>query len=242
MGMILANASILLASSSIAAPFIEREGRYELNWTTGKVRFYGVGQAGQSDENYRTAEQSAWADGLKSAEKLIPSIMANRIGPVERLQVEKLSKLAQSTISISTTYFGDQRVKVLLEAPIQKMTPQLVPGGESSPSELTSASETRALTISLPKGAQPVAFVRVVDEHGRDMVQPRDIIAAVHAGAPMARWYRHEALASDGSRDGDSEILSAVMPQRGVIRVQSSDWKPAFARSLVHGKTSFIIQ
>jgi hypothetical protein len=239
-GLILGTASIFSATASVSAPLIERDGRYELNWTTGKVRFYGVGHATQDDENYRNAEQAAWADGLKAAEKHMPIILANRVGPVERLQVEKLSKLAQSTISISTTYFGDQRVKVLLEAPMQKMTSQLVASREQ-PGPLT--SDAQSLIINLPKGAQPAVFVRVIDEHGRDMLTPAEIIAAAHAGAPLARWYSHEAqVAEKHSQDQEPAVISAVMPKRGVIRVQSSDWKPAFAKAVAQGKATFIVQ
>jgi hypothetical protein len=237
--LILATASILSATGGVAAPLIERDGRYELNWTTGKVRFYGVGQASQGDENYRSAEQAAWADGLKAAEKYMPTVMANRVGPMERLKVEKLSKLAQSTISISTTYFGDQRVKVLLEAPMQKMTSQLVASSEQAASL---ASDAQSLIVNLPKGARPVAFLRVIDEHGRDMLTPAEMIAAAHAGAPLSRWYRHEAPIVEKNAQGqEPSVISAVMAQKGIIRVQSSEWKPAFAKSIVQGRTAFIV-
>jgi hypothetical protein len=226
------------ATKGFAAPLIERDGRYEFNWSTGKVRFYGVGRAHQDDGNYRNAEQSAWADGLTVAERQMPKVMADRLGPVARLNVEKLSKLAQSTISVSTTYFADQRVKVLLEAPIQKVTAQLV---QSSAETLQAGSDHGPLVITLPKGSQPVAFVRVVDEHGRDMLTPSEIMTAVGAGAPLARWYRDEA-SSEVSATQEPVTLAAKMTHRGVIRVQSSEWKPVFARAIAHGRVSFVIQ
>ncbi len=239
LSLIAAIAPIFVASSGFAAPFIERDGRYEFNWTTGKVRFYGVSAASQDDENFRSAEQSAWADGLKSAERHLPVILANRLGKVEQVKVDRISKLAQSTISVSTTYFGDKRVKVLLEASLQKMTPQLVSVGNDG---VSSVNDLTPVTIKLPKGAMPSAFVHIIDEHGRDMLRPSEIVAAAHAGAPLAKWYRHEASGTESALAVEQTVINAETSERGVIRVKSAEWKPAFASAVSHGKASFIVQ
>lgn len=229
-----------LTGQAFAANLIERDGRYEINWTTGKVRFYGVGKTADGDDSFRAAEQRAWADGLKTAEAQIPTVLSTRLGAVEKKPLEKLSKLSAATVSVSTTYFGDNRVKVLLEAPIQKITPQLV-----NSSELGNAAaepNDSGLVIKLPKGTKPSAFVRVLDEHGREMVSSKDVIASAHAGAPLAKWFKNNADSGNGGPSAEAPVISATSSETGVVRVNSADWKPSYASALARGTAAFVVQ
>ena len=238
----LISAFVLMSVSGLAhgEQFIEREGRYEINWSTGKVRFYGVGKLNEAEDSMRSAEQRAWADGLKSAEKNIPILLSTRLGAVEQSNPEKLSKLASATISIATTYFADSRVKVQLEAPIQKITPQLVnnlPGSNNS-----NAMNSGALVIKLPRGVKPAAFSRVIDEHGREMVSAKAVAAAVQSGAPLVRWYKNEVGAGDPSALPDSPIISGTSDNRGVIKIASSEWRPSYEAALLNGTAAVVVK
>jgi hypothetical protein len=228
------------SSHSLATNLVEREGRYEINWSTGKVRFYGVGQIAAGDDSFRAAEQRAWADGLKAAESHIPKVLSNKLGAVDKLSVEKLSKLSTATVSVSTTYFGDNRVKVLLEAPIQKITPQLV--NSSAGGNSAASSNQAGVVIKLPKGAKPSVFVKVLDEHGREMVSTKEMVAGAHAGAPLARWFKTNADLGNGGPTADSPVISGTSPEAGVVRIQSSDWKPAYASAFTAGSAAFVVQ
>ena len=240
----LLGALMLMSVSGLAfaEQFIERESRYEINWTTGKVRFYGVGKLDEGEDSLRAAEQRAWADGLRSAEKNIPILLSSRLGSVDQSNPEKLSKLAASTVSFATTYFADNRVKVQLEAPIQKITPQLV-NTQAAPVALSAASPSSAgLVIKLAKGAKPTAFSQVIDEHGREMVSAKALAAAVHSGAPLVRWFRNDIAAGDLALSADSPVISGTSERRGVIKVASSEWKPAYGAAFASGRAAVVVK
>jgi hypothetical protein len=229
-----------VSSLACAEQFIERESRYEINWSTGKVRFYGVGKLDEGEDSLRAAEQRAWADGLKSAEKNIPILLSSRLGAVEQSNPEKLSKLAAATVSVATTYFADSRVKVQLEAPIQKITPQLV-NTQANPGNSRVAAST-GLVIKLPKGAKPTAFARIVDEHGREMVSAKDVASAAQAGAPLVRWFKNDVASGDSAATADSPVITGTSDSRGVIKIAASDWKPAYGAVFVSGAAAVVVK
>ena len=220
-----------------AAPFLERDGQYEINWTSGKIRFYGVGKMEASEDSLRPAEQRAWADGLRLAEHNIPILMSSRLGGAKSNNAQRISKLSTDTTSVTTTYFGDTRVKVILEASIQKIAPQLI---APVPASSAVTATGGGLVIKLPKGVKPAAFVSILDEHGREMVSANLSIAAAQTGASMVKWFKTEA----GSAEGLSQapVILGTSTERGVIRIKSIDWKPDYAQQVAHGNAAFVIQ
>jgi hypothetical protein len=228
-----------LIDGAFAANLIERDGRYEVNWTTGKVRFYGVGKLESGETNYRSAEQRAWADGLRAAEKDLPKVMAERLGTSDSATVEKLSKMSAATTSVTTTYFGDERVKVLLEAPMHKVAEQLSANAAGS---VATDAAPESVVIQLPRGTMPTAFVKVVDEQGRELVSAGGLARAVQNGRPMNKWFKSKVDGDSSVNPSNSKVISAQATQRGVIKVQSTDWKPSYASAMVSGTAAFVVQ
>jgi hypothetical protein len=218
-----------------AANLLERDGAYEVNWSTGKVRFYGVGQWAKNEDSMRAAEQRAWADGLQLAERNLPIILSNRLGHGHKITNEKLSKLAQATVSVSTTYFGDHRVKVILEVPLEKILPQLVAAIDQNISNIKSS----ALVIQLPQGSKPSAIVRIVDESGRELANSA---ALAGAGAPVVRWYKTDAPSIRSASGEDFPVISGVSKERGVIQISSAAWKPGFQSALASGAAAIVVR
>jgi len=223
------------SNASNAANFLERDGAYEINWSTGKVRFYGVAQSAKSEDSMRAAEQRAWADGLQLAERNLPSVLSNRLGHGHKIASEKLSKLAQATVSVSTTYFGDSRVKVILEAPLEKILPQLVVASDQNISNIKSAG----VVIQLPQGAKPSAIVRIVDENGRELANSA---ALAGAGAPVVKWYKTAAPTTRAASGEDLPLISGVSKERGVIQIASSTWNSGFQAALASGTAAIVVR
>lgn len=234
---------VVLASSlesSFAANLIERDGRYEVNWTTGKVRFYGVGKLAAGDDSYRAAEQRAWSDGLRAAELDLPKIMAGRLGGVDQTSADRLTKLSGSTSSVNTTYFGDERVKVLLETPMQKLAAQLA--GSTAQVNAPQAATAEPVVIQLPKGSKPTAFVKVIDEQGKELVSPKQLASSAQNGSPMAKWFKSKVDSDSSVNPSNSKVISAASTERGVIRVQASEWKPGYTAALTSGAAAFVVE
>jgi len=217
----------LMVPSAFSANLVERVGAYEINWTSGKIRFYGVGKLADGEQNLRAAEQRAWADGLKLAEKNIPVLLNGRMGSSQKEAAEKVSKLAQLTTSVSTTYFGDHRVKVLLEAPISKVVPQII--GDSHFSQ--PSAEPVGFVLRVPSGAKPSAVLQIVDEKGHELLR-----------APSPRWFKGTAPQNESGLAADSPILSATMLSQGIMKVAASDWQAGFGSAIVGGRAAVVVQ
>jgi hypothetical protein len=250
LGLMFATTFLGVSTGAFAAPYVERDGRYEINWSTGKVRFYGVAKPEADDGDFRSAEQRAWANGLKAAEKNIPVLLSGRLGKVSQTSPDKLSKLAASTTSVSTTYFGDQRVKVLLESPVHKITPQLTlasPNGAAtatvpvSESGRESGSESYVV-VRLPKSAKPVAFVQILDDAGREMLSPGDVAKAANDGAGLSRWYRREIAADAFDKSIQPAEIHAEYSAPGVLKVAASAWRPEYAAAITAGRGIFVVE
>ena len=55
LGLMFATTFFGVYTSAFAAPYVERDGRYEINWSTGKVRFYGVAKPEADEGDFRSA-------------------------------------------------------------------------------------------------------------------------------------------------------------------------------------------
>jgi hypothetical protein len=220
-----------------SANLVERDGRYEVNWSTGKIRFYGVGKVAADDSNYRSAEQRAWADGLKAAESDLPVVMKGKLGTRDLVSLDKLSKLMAATTSVSTTYFGDERVKVLLEAPIEKVSEQLVGGSPAGSANTSNSSES--LVFKLPKGAKPSVVVKIVDEQGHELLPAGQLAASIQKGGPVPRWFR---TAAEPSASKPITEVTATSLERGVVKVAAGQWKPTYAAAIINGSAAFVVE
>lgn len=220
-------AIIFFTTSAAAANLIEREGAYEINWSSGKIRFYGVGRLKDGEKNLRGAEQRAWADGIKLAEKNIPVVMSTRLGVPPKNGVSQLSKLAQTTTSVSTTYFGDQRIKVILESPISPVLPQLL--GES---DLTApGGEPEGFILKVNGAMKPSAALRIIDEKGRDL-----------AKVPVPRWVKGQVTPGDLGLPAESSVIRGTMVGQGVLKVSSAEWRSGYTAGLINGRAAVLVQ
>jgi hypothetical protein len=226
-GLIICLAVCLFGNLAIAGNLVERDGAYEINWSSGKIRFYGVGKLREGEKNLRAAEQRAWADGLKIAEKNIPLIMSSRLGVAPQNASDQLSKLAQSTTSVSTTYFGDQRIKVILESPIAPVIPQLL--GDASMRPVT--GEPVGFILKATGTVKPSAALRIVDEKGNDI-----------ASIPVPRWFKGRATPGEIGLSADAPVISGTMTGQGVLRVSSSEWRNGYAAAMANGKAAVFVQ
>lgn len=229
------------SSQAFGAALIDREGRFEWNWSTGNVRFYGTSLSDNADgKTWRPAEQRAWSDGLSHVERQLPQILSSRIGLVSADIPQKFSKLLSATRSVNTTYYGDNRVKVTLETPLVAAIQEI----PSSPvASLPAVQDNAGIILKVPKNATPALAFSVVDESGRELVAPKQILAAMASGAKGPRWFKGSASAPDAAAmpEQTTEIKVSYV-SKGILKVQSSDWRPEFASLITGGRAAVVIQ
>jgi hypothetical protein len=153
--------------------------------------------------------------------------MSSRLGVTPQNAPSQLAKLAQSTTSVSTTYFGDQRIKVILESPISNVLPQLL--GQASMTPAT--GEPVSFILKASGTVRPSAALRIVDEKGRDI-----------ANIPVPRWFKGKTSPGDVGLAADAPVISGTMTGQGVLSVASSDWRNGYAAAMASGKAAVLVQ
>lgn len=230
-----------LAHEAYAAALVEKSGRFEINWSTSKMRFYGTSILDpKQEDSWRSAEQKAWSDGITYLQQNAPDALSKRSG-LSSSEAAKLTNAIAATSSVNTTYFGDSRIKVSLESSIADLFKEVI---ASSPkgSVVSSPSSETALLVKVSNKATPTAVFAVVDETGVNLVSDRDMAATAVSSSSISRWYksRPEALGSKELPENTPE-LKATAVRAGVLQVAKADWKPEYAGVLASGRAAIVV-
>ena len=234
-------AVVLLAipSWANAAALTEKDGRFEWNWSTGNVRYYGTSLSQDTDgKTWRAAEQRAWSDGLAHVEQQLPAVVAKRLGLGDTQVPSRFTKLLGATRSVSTTYYGDSRIKVTLETPLAAAVKQVTPGG----SEAATVADGPAVVIKVPKNTSPSIAFSVVDESGKELVSSKQMLSSIGNGAAVPRWFKSTATAPDVPALTEKTAELKATASKGVLKVQSADWRPEYASMVTSGHVAVIVQ
>ena len=218
---------MLVSPPAFGGQLVEKDGPFEINWSSGKVRFYGVGKLHEGEESMRGAEQRAWADALQRAEKHLPQLMASRLGLSPVNAPNQLAKLAPVTTSVSTTYFGDRRIKVVLETPILSILPQLL--GDTSVT--VPSGDPVGFIVKISGDTKPTASLKVVDEGGREISK-----------IPSPKWFKGETSAAQIGLSADSPVVHGSIVKPGILKVEAADWRSGYEAAVANGKAAIILR
>jgi hypothetical protein len=216
----------------IAAPIVEKSGRFEINWSSGMITFYGQSTLEPSDEAWRSAEQRAWTDGVTYLETDAPKALAAKWGADAPAEA-KLGNSLKLTRSLYTSYFGDKKIKVILEAKLSEVMRGLTP--PASAGTTLPANASGAVLIKLSSGSQPSPVFSIVSESGAVLLPAENIKKTIIDGATISRWFKGQATAPEGT-----PTLSATVKAPGVFQVASADWKDEYASAIANGK-AFVV-
>ncbi len=109
-------------STSVFADKTEKFDRFEMNWTSGKLRTTGISKSGAADgPSFRPAEKRAWQEG-------VDALMKDGLGKLakdEKLSAEQVAsiqkEIVKRVVSVRTTYSGKETVKVVLDLEISEL-------------------------------------------------------------------------------------------------------------------------
>lgn len=241
------------ATEIIAAPVIETTDRLEINWSTLRIRFYGEAKMGMdlTGEGYQGLEKRAWRDGVTYAGDAVRNlnIAANAGASGSQDKISDDAKQAakaftQSIYSVSTTYYGDGTVRVLLESTLPKA---LGPAGirfrqrEASDPAMT---QYTGLLLKLDRSMRPKAVFQVVDESGAVVHDVHDMAQEAFGRNLMARWFRNPTAAEIAEVVGSSPLQLNARVENEHLVVERSAWDQAIEghRSLlVNGAVAIAI-
>ena len=107
-------------ATPVFADKTEKFDRFEMNWTTGKLRTTGIATSAAADgASFRPAEKRAWQEGVDALTKsgLAELLKNNKITAEEVALIQK--ETVKRVSSVRTTYQGKETVKVVLELTVK---------------------------------------------------------------------------------------------------------------------------
>ncbi len=201
----------IVASVANAAPVTEKVERFELDWTTQRVRYYGEAKVSAEDgaSGFDVAAKRARAEGGVYARDAAASA-GGALGDG--------AKMAAASSSTGTTYYGDGSVRVYLEAPLAEAFAR-------ADALAVSADATHTgVVFQLSGKTTPTGTYVLVDESGRELY------AAGHLGG---RWLRRPSGAELAPYVGDrAATVAAQVLAPGRLRIARTDWDKGLSQLL----------
>ena len=176
--------TFLLAPSVpvFAEQVIEKGERAEVNWSSLEVRYYGeAAPAEEEKDSFKSTERRAWQDGIAAIDETLKLLSTGRIGMHVSAPRGAATLGGSRTTSRSTTYFGDGKVRVYLQTPLQQVVNSAL--GEVSFRQADAAAIQKAdaytgVIIQLTQKVSPMAVYKLTDVAGEKLFGLEDMTEA----------------------------------------------------------------
>jgi hypothetical protein len=227
--------------ADVDSKIVERIGRFEIDWTAGKVQYYGTALIkSDNQENWRPTEQQAWSDGLKYIEQKFPELMKDTFKDQRAAGLNVLS----STSSVSTIYFGDRRIKVVLETPLNAIVSSLAKSDGDVQADLVKnlpKAGSGSLEVVVKGTMRPSSILDIVDESGQTLMSSQVMKSGLAVTGAVNRWQRVDASGAKSEASKGARLEADVVAPR-TLRVKSVDWKPEYAAYFAAGRSKIMVQ
>ena len=226
--------------SVYAKPFVEKSGRFEWNWSTMKLRFYGESSTPDSNEPFANIRQKAWQEGLLSAKSGVAEFHKNHllglgVDPVLADQSGQVAgnRTSTATWSLRSEYFSDGSVRIHMESSLPRaLHKQDLIFSNQKPESPPEPPPFTGLVLRSTKAVSPKAYYKLVDESGVVLFSAKDVSKESYEKNLMGRWFiqpeRYELTRAVGSRPVSLEVTPL---KNGDFRIQRSAWEKAMKES-----------
>jgi hypothetical protein len=214
--------AFVLSSHAGAKTLVERNDRIEVDWSNLRVRYFG--QA--SSENFRDAEQAAWKEGVQYLNEALPTATQKN-----SLAAVPSKRIAQTSYSYDTTYFGDGTVKVHLESKLASLYQQEIPQLRAAAEE-DGKTRNSSVVIKVGPAAKPTALFKVISETGKTLYTIEDVTAEGFQKNVMGRWFAQAQGNEYTSFVGENALqIAGSSVEPGVVTVPESTWNELMAEN-----------
>ena len=232
-GVLIFLGPLILASSSYADAITEKGERAEVNWSALEVRYFGEAAPGDDDkDSFKGTERRAWQDGISAIEETLTLLSDGRIGMHVSAPKGAATSGGSGATSRSTTYFGDGKVRVYLQSPLQKIVVAAL--GEVAfreKSELAALKPATAsysgVVIQLEQKLAPLAVYKLTDPSGQKLFGIEDMTEEGFRSSLMGRWVRRAGDQEIAAYAGDKPLIikAKIGESRNQIIVDPDTWK-----------------
>ncbi|MFK7822946.1 MAG: hypothetical protein AB8G05_02240 [Oligoflexales bacterium] len=242
--MVLKLTSILLAVlpfsySVYAKPFTEKTERFEIDWGSLRIRFFGKGKPETGNQPYSEVEKKAWNEGLLAIRDAVAvyhkeQLLALNVDQTLAEQSGKAAgdRIASSTYSYRNKYFEDGSVVVYLENSLARALKRQDISFKQEKAPSLSGSRFSGLVIRSTKPLKPISNYKLVDETGRVLFQVTDVSKEAYEKYLMGKWFVKPSRDELTGAVGPKPVSLPMTPKGpGVFEVQGFSWKEAIQDS-----------
>ena len=225
----------LSSTIGLSAPVVEVYDRFEMNWGTLRVKFFGE-KRGSSSEGleYQEKQQMAWEDGLAYVSDKIRDMRKNKdcwdteIEP-ENVEAERaFDGVSKSTYSTLTTYFGEGSIRIQMESSLTKaLFPAAVNLDSTEPGSAEGVKHTGVvLEVDGKSSVTPCPTYTLVDESGEVLFDSKKVWKAAFEKNFMARWYSQPSKNEVRRHVGDNPLKIPVkLDSKGRFSLDRVVWE-----------------
>jgi hypothetical protein len=231
-----------LTSTSNAQPVIEQIDRFELNYSTMRIRYYGEATVDFSEKGFEGAEKVATEDGLVYVLSALGKIRAQK-GLNEASSAAIANELTKSSYVFNTTYFTDGRVRVELDSSLPKA---LDIGASEFASEdpQSGPSEGSAIVVRISGLKTPFWQTEIRSVDGELLFSPKDVAKSAYRKQLLGRWFFKNSGELKSYAGPKPIEIDAVAEGDRTLVVTKNSWtklKTEHPRLLEDAKLAFVI-
>lgn len=235
-------------TSAFAQPVVETYDRFELNWSTMRIRFYGEAAVGSGERAFDTAEKTATEDGLHYALGNLVKVRQKKGVDTITIDASDASKtavdLTKQAYIVNTTYFDNSRIRVDLEGQMSKAF-EFAATQDAFRLEEPEAKPTDATAIVvLVKDAEvPQLTQAIVASSGETLYSAGSVSRSAFRKNMLGRWFYQNSIELKNF-SGKSPLVLEAQVAEGNLVVSKDQWNEAMqqhARLIEEAKVAFVL-
>ncbi len=228
--------------SARAQPVTEQIDRFELNWSTMRIRFYGESMVDFSQKGFEGAERVATDDGLMYALSALSKVR-NQKGLKDNNAAAIANELTKQAFVYNTIYFTDGRVRVELDSSLPKAFDMGF--NEFLADEPKAAASDGSAVVVLISGLKiPLLQTEIRSTDGELLYSPKDIAKSAYRKQLGGRWFFKNSGELKSYVGSNPVHIDAVAEGDKSLIVTKESWNKLRAehpRLLEEAKLAFVI-
>lgn len=240
---LLAGASLISMPTARALPVTEQIDRFELNWSTMRIRFYGEATVDFAQKGFEGAEKVATDEGLMYVLSSLNKVR-NQKGLKDNSNSAIAHEVTKQAFVYNTVYFTDGRIRVELDSSLPKAFDAGLSDflAEEPQSQATGDASAVILQITGLKG--PLLQTEIRSTDGELLYSHKNIAKSAYKKQLAGRWFFKNSLELKSYAGTNPVMIDAVAEGDKGLVVMKDQWnklKAEHPRLLEEAKLAFVI-
>lgn len=234
-------AFLTLASLELSAqPVVETFDRFEMNWSTMRLRYFGESSKAKTLD---AAEKEATDEGLLYALASVPKIRSEKGAPSDNAS-DIASAISKQSYAYNTIYFSDGKVRVELDSSLAlALDPGRRPYAPKSAESADQAANGTSVVLEVI-GLQGPALIKEIHTHSGELAySSQDVSPEAYRKTLTGRWFYKDSPELRNFAGAEPMQIKASF-QNGKLVVDQAAWEAArlnAPKSLADGRVAFVL-